>query len=156
MGTGDESNSDDLAIIRPAVRHDLAEVVTLLELLHLGSEDIELHFGNFFVGVSQGKIVGTIGLELYTEAGLLRSAAVLPSYQSHGIGGKLINALLLYASQHRIRQVFLLTTTAEKYFAARGFTQVHRETVSGEILTSAQFRYACPANAVVMMKELRN
>ena len=51
-----------------------------------------------------------------------------------------------------IRDVYLLTTTAEHYFPRLGFACVDRECVPAAVRTSAEFTGACPASAVVMRK----
>ena len=40
-----------------------------------------------------------------------------------------------------------LTTTASGYFVRKGYTEVGRREISGDVLTSTQFRGACPASA---------
>src|SRR6266478_4326684 len=99
--------------IRPATANDLPEIRKILEAAHLGGEDIDAHVMDRYVADMDGKIVGTIGLEVYQGTGLLRSAAVLPSYQRHGTGGKLVAALIKYARKQGITSLVLLTTTAE-------------------------------------------
>ena len=50
--------------------------------------------------------------------------------------------------------MYLLTTTAERYFARFGFVQIARDDVPGAVQQSVEFREACPASAVVMRTEL--
>ncbi|HET9726048.1 MAG TPA: hypothetical protein VFP28_03965, partial [Gemmatimonadales bacterium] len=51
-----------------------------------------------------------------------------------------------------VRDVYLLTTTAEHYFPRLGFACVGRETVPAALQASAEFTGACPVSAVVMRK----
>ena len=48
--------------------------------------------------------------------------------------------------------LFLLTTTAERYFPSFGFHEVARDAVPDDIKATAEFREACPASATVMMR----
>jgi amino-acid N-acetyltransferase len=140
--------------IRSAREADFAAVEELLEAAHLGSEELSRHFENFFIAEIDGRLVGAIGLECYEKDGLLRSAAVDPQYQSKGIGRRFVETIISYAGQRGITRLVLLTTTAEAFFRSNGFSRVGRETIQGDILTSAQFRYACPESAAVMVRAL--
>jgi amino-acid N-acetyltransferase len=51
--------------------------------------------------------------------------------------------------------VFLLTTTAERFFPKFGFEQIDREQVPASVQQSVEFQSACPASAIVMRKLLR-
>jgi amino-acid N-acetyltransferase len=53
-----------------------------------------------------------------------------------------------------MKALYLLTTTAERYFPSFGFVKTTRESVPDEIKTSVEFREACPASATVMALEL--
>jgi amino-acid N-acetyltransferase len=50
--------------------------------------------------------------------------------------------------------VFLLTTTAEKFFPRFGFEQIAREDVPPSVQASVEFTSACPTSAIVMRKRL--
>jgi amino-acid N-acetyltransferase len=140
--------------LRDATAHDLEAITTLLNDAKLGAEELSAHIDNFIAAEIDGKVVGTIGMELYGEECLLRSAVVDAAFRGIGIGGILLSALIARARVRGIRKITLLTTTAEEYFAARGFTRVAREVIRGPILRSAQFRYACPSSATVMQQIL--
>ena len=141
--------------IRPATAGDLPEIRKILDAALLGSEDAGAPIINFFVAEMNGRIVGTIGLEIYRHTGLLRSAAVLPSFQKRGIGEKLVSTLIEHARAQNITKLVLLTTTAEDHFSRRGFIRVDRGRIRGEILNSTQFSGACPASAVVMEMQIQ-
>jgi amino-acid N-acetyltransferase len=51
--------------------------------------------------------------------------------------------------------VFLLTTTAERFFARFDFEQITRDEVPPSVRRSVEFESACPAAAIVMRKPLR-
>jgi amino-acid N-acetyltransferase len=50
--------------------------------------------------------------------------------------------------------VFLLTTTAERFFPKFGFEQIARDEVPASVKASVEFRSACCASAIVMRKQL--
>lgn len=109
----------------------------------------------FLVAEADGAIVGAVGLELYPPRGLLRSAAVLPAYRARGIGALLVEALVREARRESLRELVLLTTTAEAFFRGRGFARIGRDALDGPILDSAQFRGSRCASAAVMSLGLR-
>lgn len=98
--------------------------------------------------------VGAAGLEVYGDAALLRSAVVDASRRGGGLGNGLVSALLAHAGSRGVREIYLLTTTAEDYFPRFGFTRVGREAVSPAVRASEEFRGACPDSAVAMRKVL--
>ena len=62
------------------------------------------------------QIVGTAALEMYADGALLRSVAVEPHLQGRQLGHQLTDAALHLASSRGATTVFLLTTTAERFF----------------------------------------
>lgn len=95
------------------------------------------------------------GFEFYGEDALLRSVAVDERFRGTGIGVRLTEALLSIAKERNVRRVWLLTETAERFFANRGFTQVARSTITnGDLLRSAEFTHVCASTAVCMMRTL--
>ena len=141
--------------IRTAEEKDLPEVLSLLGRADLPTAGVADAFSHFIVAESEGRLVGVVGLELYNESALLRSAAVEESWRGSGVGRVLVDRALDMARQHRIEDVYLLTTTAEHYFPKFGFACVSRDAVAEEVRSSVEFQTACPASAVVMRKTLR-
>jgi amino-acid N-acetyltransferase len=58
------------------------------------------------------------------------------------------------AQVHGVRRVFLLTETAADFFPRFGFRPVARTAVPAAVQQSVEFSSACPASALVMVKEL--
>lgn len=50
--------------------------------------------------------------------------------------------------------VYLLTTTADRYFPRFGFERIARADVPASVQTSIEFTSACPTSATVMRKQL--
>ena len=140
--------------IRNATVEDLQTIQSLLRSSNLPSGSIPKHLSNFLVAEVNGTIAGTIGLEIHEQHGLLRSASILPSYQRRGIGSRLVNMILDYAREKGVKEVVLLTTTAENYFVKKGFSPVDRSTLQGTILSSEEFQSECPSTAICMRKVL--
>jgi len=133
---------------------DLPEILNLLERHHLPPDGVREHVASMVVARDHGTIVGVAAAELYADGALLRSVAVDPLAQGKGIGHQLTEAVLRLARERDIDTVFLLTTTAEKFFPRFGFEQISRSDVPATVQASVEFQSACPASAIVMRKRL--
>src|SRR5215210_9492080 len=101
---------------RQATERDLDAVEDLLVANALPLDGVKENFSGFVVAEERGEIAGAIGLEKFGSAALLRSAVVSPQYRGRGIGRALVERLLEHAVRDGIEELFLLTTSAEKYF----------------------------------------
>jgi len=141
-------------IIRPAQTSDIDPVETLLSSSNLPLEGVSENFEEFVVAEEKGQIAGAIGLERFGSAALLRSAVVAPDQRGSGIGSMLVEQLLDRARKSGISEIYLLTTTAEKYFPRFGFERTTRDAVPTAVKQSQEFKGACPDSAVVMTRRL--
>jgi len=138
---------------RPAAV-DLAAVCDLLSVSHLPSEDVAEHLDNFLAVWDGKRLVGVVGIEIRNEGGLLRSLAVDPAYRGTGLGKALTKEILSHAVSKGIRNVGLLTTTAEKFFAKHGFLSMPGERIPEWIKVSKEYSVYCSSTAVFMIKRL--
>jgi N-acetylglutamate synthase-like GNAT family acetyltransferase len=141
--------------IRGATRSDFPQVEGLLTASTLPVEGVRENFSGFLVAEDEGVIAGAVGLERYGSVALLRSVVVSPANRGTGLGRQLVESLLQRANEDGIDEVYLLTTTAEKYFPRFGFTLTTRAEVPESVKASAEFRGACPETAVVMSRRTR-
>lgn len=140
--------------IRNANSADLPAVETLLSASDLPLDGVRDNFSSFLVADSDGKIAGAIGLEKFGPVALLRSAVVSPEHRGSGIGRRLVEHLLEGAEAAGIEELYLLTTTAEKYFPRFGFRHTTRSAVPVALKASAEFQGACPDTAMVMTRRV--
>jgi amino-acid N-acetyltransferase len=140
--------------IREATNQDLDAVESLLSANDLPLDGVKENFSSFVVAVDKGEIAGAIGLEKFGSVALLRSAVVSPEHRGSGIGRRLVEQVLERASDEGIEELFLLTTTAEKYFPRFGFSPTTRSAVPAAVRASAEFQGACPDSAVVMTRRI--
>jgi amino-acid N-acetyltransferase len=141
-------------IVGHASAEDSEVILDLLHQSQLPVDGLTDHLATTVVAREDGRVVGSAALEMYGEHALLRSVAISPAFQSRGSGRALIEAALAMARDRHVRAVYLLTTTAERFFAKLGFTRIPREVVPGMVQTSVEFTSACPSTATVMMKTL--
>jgi amino-acid N-acetyltransferase len=142
------------AAIRPAAAADRPAVLDLLAGAGLPAMGVSRTLDDFLVAERDGLIVGAVGLERYGPDALLRSAVVLPALRGSGVGGALVAGMLATAVARGVRGVYLLTTTAERYFPRFGFEPVDRAEVPEPVRQSDEFREACPASAVLMRRTI--
>lgn len=136
--------------IRIAKRSELEEVLRLLESLDLPGDGVEEHLDEFLVAEEKGRVLGAVGLEIYGSVGLLRSLAVEPTEQSGGLGSELVESLLERARDRNLEALYLLTTTADRYFPRFGFEPIPRAEVDSRLGASKELQGACPQIAVCM------
>ncbi|HEX5870527.1 MAG TPA: arsenic resistance N-acetyltransferase ArsN2 [Longimicrobium sp.] len=134
---------------------DFSAVVRLLADAGLPHEDLTPeHLRHFLVLREGGGIAGVVGMEVAEDAGLLRSLAVPEARRGGGLASRLVNALEAHARDAGIRTLYLLTTTAEGFFARRGYAPADRAAVPDAIAATPEFRGICPASAACMAKAL--
>lgn len=149
-----EMRNCDCLELRTARSEDLTEVLGLLGRAQLPTAGVEESLPHFIVAEREGELIGVAGLEVYGASALLRSVAVEDSWRGSGVGRTLIDRALDQARLAGIEDVFLLTTSAERYFPRFGFSCVSRSEVGDEVRASVEFQEACPASAVVMRKHI--
>ena len=145
------------ASLRAATHRDLPAIERLLVSSGLPTAGVAEALRSFIVAESghDRRIVGVVGLELCcSEYALLRSAAVEPEWRGTGLGRRLVTHVIADAESRGIKALYLLTTTAERYFPSFGFVKTQRDAVPDEIKRSVEFREACPSSATVMALEL--
>jgi amino-acid N-acetyltransferase len=142
--------------LRRAGRADSEAVEALLHDSKLPTDGVAEWLEKFWVAEHQGEVVGVAGMERYGDGGLLRSVAVAPEWRGTGLGRALVDRVLDEGRAAGVRDVYLLTTTAEHYFPRLGFVCVDRETVPKAVQGSAEFTGACPATAVVMRRTVND
>jgi amino-acid N-acetyltransferase len=134
---------------------DVPDILALLEQHHLPTDGLRDHLATTLVARAEdGRIAGSAALEIYPDGALLRSVAIAPERQGHGLGRALTEAAIALARDRRVPAIYLLTTTAERYFPRFGFTRVSRIDVPPAVRTSIEFTSACPSSATVMRKTL--
>lgn len=141
--------------VRPAAREDIPKIEQLLTASDLPLDGVREAIGGFIVAEAGNEIVGVAGLEVCRENALLRSVAVAPGWRSHGVGRALVTRLINDAERRGFNALYLLTTTAERYFPTFGFHDVSRADVPDDVRETMEFRSACPASATVMRRNCK-
>ena len=141
--------------IRTPRADDLPALKTLLDNSGLPSSDLtEDHLQHFIILGQAGRIGGSIGMEPFGEDALLRSLAVDTMMRGEGYGYRLLELLETRARDEGVQRLYLLTTSADNFFAHHGYERIERASVPEAIRNTAQFAGMCPASATCLYKSL--
>jgi amino-acid N-acetyltransferase len=140
------------------------ELLRLLAQCGLPTEDADPERLRYFIrargAAGLAGVVGVQPLDTAVDSGnldhaaLLRSLAVAPEQRGLGVGSRLCDEAESLARAGGFSELYLLTTTAADWFAARGYARVARDVLPNAVRQTAQFRELCPASAVAMHKRL--
>lgn len=99
-------------------------------------------------------MVGTAGLEIFGDCGLLRTFSVVKDAQGKGYGSFISYEIEKYAAESGIGCLYLLTTTAKDFFDKQGYCVIERSEAPEGVKQSQEFTSLCPSSAVVMKKKI--
>jgi amino-acid N-acetyltransferase len=140
--------------LRPATAADAAALRAFLAAAGLPAEDVDPARQEFLLAFRSGELVGCAAVEVRRADALLRSVAVAPAARGQGIGEKLVSRVLEHARAFGVETAWLLTTTAEPWFARRGFVVSDRRAAPPAIAATSEFKTVCPASARCMVRPL--
>jgi amino-acid N-acetyltransferase len=135
---------------------DGLSILQLLREAELPIDGLVEHLNTAFVARDGAMLLGCAALEVYPEGALLRSVVVAPAARGYGLGQRLTEAAITLAESLGTPAVYLLTTTAGSYFPRFGFVRITRGQVPASVQQSIEFRFACPASAIVMGRTLND
>lgn len=138
--------------LRAPREDERGEIRALLGENGLPVDDFDSAAIAFIVAADTGGLTGVVGVEGFGTAGLLRSLAVKAQARGGGTGSMLVEALEAHARSNGMKQLVLLTQTAEAFFAKRGYRATERIHVPEAVRHSGEFRSLCPASAICMTK----
>jgi amino-acid N-acetyltransferase len=144
MGEGGERS------ICAATSADREAVVALLRSCALPTEDLPSPLEHFFVARDAGRLIGVVGVQVAGSRGLVRSLVVSPEWRGKRLAHALWREALARSQRLGLRELFLLTTTAEAIFAHWGFERIPRTEAPEEIRQTDEYRTLCPSSATVM------
>lgn len=101
-----------------------------------------------------GCLLGTAATERFGDVLFLRSVAVQAPVRGYGLGRALVARALADARAAGAREVWLLTETAEPFFAGLGWTRADRADAPAAVAASVEFTSACPTTAIAMRRPL--
>ncbi|MFW9848828.1 MAG: GNAT family N-acetyltransferase [Candidatus Thorarchaeota archaeon] len=142
--------------IEIAIFEDLEAIIALLELVDEATDDIDPDFTTFYIvrDEPENKILGCVGLELFTGTALLRSFAVDPEYRDTQLGDDLVKKLLEDAVEAGSEAVYVCAAKAPEFFWENEFSGIDLDDVPEEIRSSRLFMRDCPRVAAFVRKRV--
>ena len=127
----------------------------LLERSGLPTADLsDGPLAHFFTCGPETAPTGVVGLEIHGRSALLRSLAVAEDARGQGYGQALVAEAERHARALGVRDIYLLTTTADPFFRKLGYAPLPREAAPDAIRETREFAELCPASSSLMRKEL--
>lgn len=139
---------------RPADRSDLPAITSLLSSCGLPADDIAEHLPRVMTVFADSVLIAAVGLEVAGDVGLLRSLVVSADWRGRGIADELCRRIVDQARTSGVQELYLLTTTAQRYFARRGWSIVDRRQAPAAIQATREFSTLCPDSAAFMARVL--
>jgi len=140
--------------VRAASPDDLIAIRALLESAGLPTSDLTSARSEFVAIHEEGTLVAAGALQRFGSSALLRSVVVSPTRRGIGLGASIVSELERIAQEAKIARLILLTQTADKFFAQRGYRVMERTAAPSDVQGSEEFRSLCPSSAVCMAKVL--
>lgn len=141
--------------LRPARCEEFGAIARLLTAADLPVDDLDAAMLDAFVVATEGgELVGVAGLEVYGSNALLRSLAVDAGHRSRGLGGSLVDAIETEARGRGVTALYLLTTTAGRFFERLGYSAHDRAAVPDSIAATEEFSSLCPDTAHCLWRDL--
>ncbi len=142
--------------IEIASYEDLEAIQSLLESVEEPTENIDPDFTKFFIvrNEAENKIIGCVGLELFTGTAMLRSFAIDPEYHETEMGSSLVRRLLDDAFDAGSDAVYVCAAKAPDFFWNNEFIGIDLDDIPREIRDSGLFIKDCPRVAAFVKKRI--
>jgi amino-acid N-acetyltransferase len=139
-------------MIRSAGPSDMESILGLLAESGLPTGGIADLLDQFVVAEDGDAVIAVGGVEYHGSHALLRSLAVSAEHRGRGVGTVICDHLEALAAQHGVESIYILTETAEEFFAHRGYAIAERSEAPAEIAASEEFADLCPQSATFMRR----
>ncbi|MEX0735418.1 MAG: arsenic resistance N-acetyltransferase ArsN2 [Steroidobacteraceae bacterium] len=138
-----------------AQRPSRTAIIALLEGANLPTVDLtDGHLEHFFFLGARTAPFGLVGLEIHGRDALLRSLVVASDFRAAGAGSALVEHAEGYARTRSVDAIYLLTTTAEPFFAHRGYGRIEHGEAPASIRSTREYSDICPTSSALMVKHL--
>lgn len=152
-----DTNSNIESDIIRISQSDLENLKTVLLNEGLPVKTIGIAPISFFAIVDENKqAIGWGGIEVYGNAGVMRSVVIKNELRGSGIGKKLVKFLIKEAMLLGLKNLWLLTLDAETFFAELGFKHSIRSEAPKIIQDCEEFTWSCNDTAHCMSLRLRS
>ncbi|PTM56770.1 GNAT family N-acetyltransferase [Desmospora activa] len=125
--------------VRKATIADVDWITGVLQNANINDQGVDKHLDRFLVvedPLKPGTRVGTVGMEVYGDQGLLRSFVMESQSWNAAAGLELIGVVLAHTRRLGLRNVYLITGIAQPIFEHFGFQSVDWDEIPEEIRQS--------------------
>lgn len=140
--------------VRKLNLNDYPGIKSLLKLYDLPVSDLDFAPLIIFGVKRNNMLIGIGALETYGANAIVRSVAVDKKYQNQGLGKEIVQHLEKEAKLIGIKNLYLLTTTAENFFKLQYYSETNRNDCPAEIRLSKEFAEICPSTAACLYKPI--
>ncbi len=141
-----------MVILDTGSEHDLGAIRELLAAHGLPLDGLMAVPTRWVVARHGDRVVGAGALEHHGSDGLLRSVVVAAGARSEGVGSGIVAELERTADEAGLDGTYLLTETAERFFARRGYRRIGRDEAPEGVKASVEWATACGASAIPMAR----
>ncbi|MEH7155375.1 GNAT family N-acetyltransferase [Neobacillus drentensis] len=143
------------ALIRRANKEDLGSLRSFLSRANLGTDGLTEETVDYFLllETEDGTLKGSLGMEAFTEFGLLRSLVVSPGQAEKEIF-ILFDQMVQLAKEKGMKGLFLATnkSVALPFFELMGFQRSEREDLPSEFFHSEHIRHVLNVDNSLFLK----
>ncbi|MEH7074384.1 GNAT family N-acetyltransferase [Neobacillus drentensis] len=143
------------ALIRRANKEDLGSLRSFLSRANLGTDGLTEETVDYFLllETEDGTLNGSLGMEAFTEFGLLRSLVVSPGQAEKEIF-ILFDQMVQLAKEKGMKGLFLATnkSVALPFFELMGFQRSEREDLPSEFFHSEHIRHVLNVDNSLFLK----
>ena len=135
---------------KSASAKDIESIASLLKADKLCFNDINEDGVSLFVVEKNNVIVGYFGFEIFDLDALFRSLIVQPEHRGKGYGQEIWQLALESMVEAGVKDIYLLTNTAEDFFGKLDFEKYARNAVPEKIGGTAEFADFCSEDSICM------
>ncbi|MEH7374216.1 MULTISPECIES: GNAT family N-acetyltransferase [Bacillaceae] len=143
------------ALIRRANKQDLGSLRQFLSRANLGTDGLTEDTIDYFLLLENedGILKGSLGMEAFTEFGLLRSLVVTPGQAEKEIF-VLFDQMVQLAKEKGMKGLFLATnkSVALPFFEILGFQRIDRAEIPSEFYQSEHIRHVLNVDNSIFLK----
>jgi amino-acid N-acetyltransferase len=140
--------------VRTATAQDLPAVTALLADAGLSTVGVDPDTVTLLVAEDAGAVVGAAAVEAHSGHGLLRSVVVDERLRGRALGTELVTAAVARAADSGLTDLWLLTESAEGFFATQGWRRMTAADIPETMQISPEYAARCSDSAAVMVRDL--
>lgn len=145
-----EVEPQDGVLFQQASPTDWNEIRNLLTASRMPVQGALNHLSNFVVATENGRVVGAIGMEVYSDIGLVRSLVVASNMRGRAIAKRLVKHLIQRAQTRGLGALYLLSGPGDPLFLRHGFEKMPRADMPTKLFVSTELQGPTSSSPVAL------